>query len=119
MNKEQNYPHSFHLFPVSQIKFVNVLGDVQLSYIGFGSKGSVPIIRSKLAVQVFYPWLHLDNLSDLEPAPPVSFNLTFMCPDGEVRHSINSFEEGIQNIVKSSDAEKYSDLPIPGKIQIC
>ena len=44
MNKEQNYPHSFHLFPANEIKFVNVLGDVQLSYIGFGSKGSVPII---------------------------------------------------------------------------
>ena len=40
VNKEQNYPHSFHLFPASEIKSVNVLGDVQLSYIGFGSKGT-------------------------------------------------------------------------------
>ena len=55
-------------------------------------------------------------MSDLEPAPPVSFNLTFMCPDGEVRHPIKSFGEGSQNIVMSSDAEKYSDLLIPGKI---
>ena len=79
VNKEQNYPHSFHLFPASEIKSVNVLGDVQLSYIGFGSKGSV---RSWL---ICYPWLYLDLISDLEPAPPVSFNLTFMCPEGEVR----------------------------------
>ena len=79
VNKEQNYPHSFHLFPAGEIKSVNVLGDVQLSYIGFGSKGSV---RSWL---ICYPWLYLDLISDLEPAPPVSFNLTFMCPEGEVR----------------------------------
>ena len=42
VNKEQNYPHSFHLFHASEIKSVNVLGDVQLSYIGFGSKGGLP-----------------------------------------------------------------------------
>ena len=49
VNKEQNYPHSFHLFPANEIKFVNVLGDVQLSYIGFGSRGSGPTFTTMLA----------------------------------------------------------------------
>ena len=26
----------------------------------------------------------ISNLLDLQPAPPVGFNLTFMCPEGEV-----------------------------------
>ena len=72
VNKEADYPHFFHVFPPEDILTVNVEGDVQLSYIGFGSKGELATWGSNLC------------LADLEPAPPVSFNLTFLCPEGEV-----------------------------------
>ena len=40
VNKEAEYPHFFHLFPAQDILTVDVTGDVLISYIGFGSKGS-------------------------------------------------------------------------------
>ena len=39
VNKEQDYPHSFHFFPATEVKSISVIGDILLSYIGFGSKG--------------------------------------------------------------------------------
>ena len=38
-NTELPYPHFFHLFSPDLIQTVQVMGDVLISYIGFGNKG--------------------------------------------------------------------------------
>ena len=56
---DEVYQTYFHLFSSELIQTVELLGQADISYVGFGSK-------------------------DLTPAPPVGFNLTFICPDGQV-----------------------------------
>ena len=70
-NKEPSYPHFFHAMSPTEISAVKVTGDVEIGYIGFGSKGSIT-----------------------QPAPPVGFNLTFVCPEGEV---LRTFCERLKN----------------------
>ena len=38
-NKEPSYPHYFHALSPTEISSVKVTGDVEIGYIGFGSKG--------------------------------------------------------------------------------
>ena len=64
-----------HVIQPSEIESINVLGDVELSYIGFGDESK--ITRS------LNPYYYIDT-PDLQPAPPVGFNLTFICPEGQV-----------------------------------
>ena len=59
VNTEPPYPHFFHQVQVANIALLQVSGDADISYVGFGP-------------------------ADLTPAPPVGFNLTFICPAGQV-----------------------------------
>ena len=59
VNTEPPYPHFFHQVTVANIALLKVSGDAEISYVGFGP-------------------------ADLTPAPPVGFNLTFICPAGQV-----------------------------------
>ena len=59
INEEPAYEHYLHQIPIGNITTLEVKGDLQTSYVGFGP-------------------------SDLEPAPPVGFNLTYTCPEGWV-----------------------------------
>ena len=61
VNDEPTYPHFFHQVVVADIQLLEISGQADISYVGFGPK-------------------------DLTPAPPVGFNLTFICPEGQVRH---------------------------------
>ena len=59
VNDEPTYPHFFHQVSVAAIRRLEMSGQADISYVGFGPK-------------------------DLTPAPPVGFNLTFICPEGQV-----------------------------------
>ena len=59
VNTEAPYPHFFHQVTVADITALDLSGDADISYIGFGP-------------------------SDLTPAPRVGFNLTFLCPEDQV-----------------------------------
>ena len=59
VNTEPPYPHFFHQVTVADITALQLSGDADISYVGFGP-------------------------SDLTPAPRVGFNLTFICPEGQV-----------------------------------
>ena len=99
-NKEPSYPHYFHALSPTEISAVKVTGDVEIGYIGFGSKGlhnhAVHVMPNAIQCNVsmtaksliphitFAKGKILFLLSDLQPAPPVGFNLTFVCPEGEV-----------------------------------
>ena len=86
-NKEPSYPHFFHAMSPTEISAVKVTGDVEIGYIGFGSKGSIT-----QSITYFFCKIYL--LLDLQPAPPVGFNLTFVCPEGEV---LRTFCERLKN----------------------
>ena len=104
-NKEASYPHYFHALSPTEISAVKVTGDVEIGYIGFGSKG----LHNYNYTQIFgifsrslwsqtcvskkttlYQGITIRgkqkpvSFLDLQPAPPVGFNLTFVCPEGEV-----------------------------------
>ena len=72
-NKEPSYAHFFHVFSHTEIKNILVTGDAEIGYIGFGEKGKIKDIRPTIV-----------NIPDLQPAPGVGFNLTFVCPEGQV-----------------------------------
>ena len=55
---DEVYQTYFHLFSSELMQTVELLGQADISYVGFGP-------------------------SNLTPAPPVGFNLTFICPDGQ------------------------------------
>ena len=59
MNAEAPYPHFFHILPPHSVTQIVVEGDIIVSFLGIGDK-------------------------ELKPAPPVSFNLTFACPEGQI-----------------------------------
>ena len=59
VNDEPTYPHFFHQVSVATIKRLEISGQADISYVGFGP-------------------------AELTPAPPVGFNLTFICPAGQV-----------------------------------
>ena len=73
-NKEPSYAHFFHVFSHTEIRNIFVTGDAEIGYIGFGEKGK---LRESYHNLIF-------NFSDLQPAPRVGFNLTFVCPEGQV-----------------------------------
>jgi len=58
-NDDEPYPHFLHIIPVNNITRLEVKGNLEVSFVGFGAE-------------------------NLEPAPPVGFNLTFQCPQGKV-----------------------------------
>ena len=67
-NKEPSYPHFFHAMSPTEISAVKVTGDVEIGYIGFGSKGSITqrITYFLRFLQVLTPFLSgLSQLSDL------------------------------------------------------
>ena len=75
INDDHKYQTFFHLFSPELIETVQLKGQADISYIGFGTKGwSFPQLRRTFKL------LSLD----LTPAPPVGFNLTFICPEGKV-----------------------------------
>ena len=47
-NTELPYPHFFHLFSPDMIQTVQVVGDVLISYIGFGNKGTASFTNKNL-----------------------------------------------------------------------
>ena len=61
VNDEPPYQTFFHKFSPSLIKTLKVQGKVEISYVGIGSQSE-----------------------GLSSAPPVGFNLTFVCPEGQV-----------------------------------
>ena len=65
VNDEPTYPHFFHQVSVANILGLEISGQADISYVGFGPK-------------------------DLTPAPPVGFNLTFICPEGQVGNFYHS-----------------------------
>jgi hypothetical protein len=79
-NKEKDYATFFHVIQPTEILDIRVLGDVEISFIGFGDE-------SKRKIAMLQTPTHL---SDLQPAPPVGFNLTFTCPEGEVTPGVAS-----------------------------
>ena len=54
-NKEPSYPHFFHAMSPTEISAVKVTGDVEIGYIGFGSKGSITQ-RITYFLQNLYPF---------------------------------------------------------------
>ena len=73
-NKEPSYAHFFHVFSHTEIRNIFVTGDAEIGYIGFGEKGEMKESNPNLIL----------DISDLQPAPRVGFNLTFVCPEGQV-----------------------------------
>ena len=73
-NKEPSYAHFFHVFSHTEIRNIFVTGDAEIGYIGFGEKGETMEPNSTSIL----------DISDLQPAPRVGFNLTFVCPEGQV-----------------------------------
>ena len=41
VNKEKDYPTFMHVIQPSEIESINVLGDVEISYIGFGDESKI------------------------------------------------------------------------------
>ena len=74
VNDEEPYPHFVHLFEPKKIKTVSFSGDALLSYIGFGPAGTIHLTFISIS----------SCCSDLMPAPPVNYNLTYVCPEGQV-----------------------------------
>ena len=76
VNDEKPYDVFFHVTRISEISQIRFTGQAIISYVGIG-KGIYDLypLTSQLTISL--------NL-DLTPAPPVGFNLTFECPDGEV-----------------------------------
>ena len=71
------------MFSHTEIKNILVTGDAEIGYIGFGEKGETQVSSS------IYSSL---NILDLQPAPRVGFNLTFVCPEGQVLHTKKEIE---------------------------
>ena len=59
VNDEPEYNSFMHLFSPDLVKSVQFLGHAEVSFIGFGP-------------------------TDMTAAPEVGFNLTYVCPDGQV-----------------------------------
>ena len=57
VNDELPYDHFLHVIPHNEIDYLEVSGDAELSFVGFGDK-------------------------NMEPAPSLTFNITFVCPPG-------------------------------------
>ena len=41
VNKEKDYPTFMHVIQPSEIETINVLGDIEISYIGFGDESKI------------------------------------------------------------------------------
>ena len=76
VNDEPKYPTFFHQFSPNLIKSLRVTGKIEVSYVGFGKKG----METKNFVVQYFDYFFIDMVA----APPVGFNLTFVCPDGQV-----------------------------------
>ena len=77
MNTDDPYPHFFHLFGPQLVQSVKFSGHGLISFIGFGPRGVNSDFFSKYA-QYLLP------VSDLTAAPEVGYNLTYVCPEGQV-----------------------------------
>ena len=76
MNTDDPYPHFFHLFGPQLVQSVKFSGHGLISFIGFGPRGSE-----------YFLFLHkfiFLSASDLTAAPEVGYNLTYICPEGQV-----------------------------------
>ena len=80
VNNDQEYETFYHLEElfIDSITNVKLLGGAEISYTGFGGRGR-NTKSSKFKPKQFD--------SDLTPAPPVGFNVTFQCPEGYVFNS--------------------------------
>ena len=75
VNDEPPYPTFFHPFSPSLVQNLMIKGKIEISYIGFGSKS--------MMITNYYSYIYILFL-DIASAPPVNFNLTFVCPEGQV-----------------------------------
>ena len=78
MNTEDSYETFYHLegIAIEDILSVKIIGDALISYTGFGDKG-----KYSTEIQIKK---NVDFYLDLKPAPPIGFNITFMCAEGKV-----------------------------------
>ena len=62
VNNENDFPTFFHIIQVQEIQSIDVFGDVEISYIGFGgeSKGHYRLILVNIIFQVCSRLLLLD-----------------------------------------------------------
>merc|ERR1712083_103546 len=63
VNDERSYPHFLHILPFTEIQFLEVSGDADMSFVGFGDK-------------------------NMKPAPSTTFNITYKCPPGTLFHCL-------------------------------
>ena len=77
VNDEPKTDSFLHLMSPTLINHVKIRGHaISISYVGFGGAGILQKHISLIA--------HILMISDLTPAPVVGFNLTFVCPEGQV-----------------------------------
>ena len=77
MNDEPKTDSFLHLMSPTLINHVKIRGHaISISYVGFGGAG---ILQKQISLIA-----HILMISDLTPAPVVGFNLTFVCPEGQV-----------------------------------
>ena len=76
VNQEPAYDTFLHRLPLPHLLSVKITGGAHISYVGFGTDGKP---YSDLLI-----FLDGTSTSDLSPAPPVGFNVTFVCPPNHV-----------------------------------
>ena len=79
VNDEPKYPTFFHQVSPTLIQSLRVTGKIEISFVGFGEKGIFSV-----SIKLIKPF----PFPDMVAAPPVGFNLTFVCPDGQVNKNI-------------------------------
>jgi hypothetical protein len=93
VNKEKPYPTFFHILPASQIISVEVTGDITVRSV----LAHIAFLKLITAVSFFgrifnfnfsYCFSYVGfGAKNMVFAPPVGFNLTFVCPPGQVFES--------------------------------
>ncbi len=94
MNKEKPYPTFFHILPASQIISVEVTGDITVRSV----LAHISCLKADQCSSIFLVQFLLSHFcycfsyvgfgaKNMVFAPPVGFNLTFVCPPGQVFES--------------------------------
>jgi hypothetical protein len=94
VNKEKPYPTFFHILPASQIISVEVTGDITVRYF----LAHIACLIADHCRSIFLVQFLISHFSycfsyvgfgakNMVFAPPVGFNLTFVCPPGQVFES--------------------------------
>ena len=77
INEDHKYQTFFHLFSPDLVETVQLQGQADISYVGFGAAGISFVLKRNSSFSFSFS-------ADLTPAPNVGFNLTFICPEGKV-----------------------------------